>query len=129
MRKTNREIQKGQYAKFREAKEKVSLEQFGGKCWLCGKSYGWEGYHLHHIDYTNESLYERNSKALWTRRLRVAEATEHPERFRLLCPACHRLITGIGNYFVNRFEVLPKDLSIDKVFELAFLETVNRVKR
>jgi 5-methylcytosine-specific restriction endonuclease McrA len=115
-----------QYQDFRDEKDAISLGAFGGRCFLCGDTEGYQFFHLHHIDYDPlDSSYKRNSKAQWTRRLRVREATLHPERFRLLCPKCHRLVTSVGTYFLRRLEVFP---NVDPTFffELALLELKNR---
>jgi len=86
------------YDQFRQDKDRVCLEIMGGACYVCGNTEGANKYHLHHVHYhPTESNYERSSKSQWTRVQRVREATAHPERFKLLCGPCHRLVTALGH--------------------------------
>ncbi len=126
-REYNREYAKQKYDDFRVRKDQVSLESFGGKCYLCGSSENYQYYHLHHIEYGPDSDYVRNSKAQWTREMRLREAEEHPERFRLLCPKCHRLITTAGNYLVRQLEIRP-DVPLGLFQKMVMLEVVNRLE-
>jgi 5-methylcytosine-specific restriction endonuclease McrA len=116
------------YVKFREEKTAISRDLFGGKCSLCGRTDGYEKFHFHHVLYHDEdSAYKRNSKALWTRLLRVKEAQAHPERFVLLCQSCHRLVTHLGNYFLRRANERKLDAAaIEHLLELTVREVWNR---
>lgn len=126
-REYNREYAKSRYADFRVLKDQISLNLFGGKCFLCGETEGYQGFHLHHVTYhPDDSSYRRNSKAQWTREMRVKEAQEHPERFTLLCPKCHRLVTSVGNFLVRQLEARP-DLPIQTFIDLVLTEMKNRL--
>ncbi len=126
-REYNRAYAKQKYDDFRVRKDQVSLEHFGGCCFLCGASENYEHYHLHHIEYGPDAEYQRNSKAQWTREMRLREAEEHPERFRLLCPKCHRLVTTVGNYLVRQLEI-RRDVPVEQFLALATLELNNRLE-
>ncbi len=126
-REYNRVYAKQRYDDFRVRKDQVSLEHFGGHCFLCGACENYEHYHLHHIEYGPDADYQRNSKAQWTREMRLREAEEHPERFRLLCPKCHRLVTTVGNYLIRQLEIRP-DVPVEQFLALATLELNNRLE-
>ncbi len=115
------------YAKFRERKDRLAKEQFDGRCFLCGSTEG-DGshFHLHHTVYTESSNYTRNSKAMWTREMRLREAEEHPENFALLCEKCHRLVTSVGNYLLTRWQPFDGKLNFDMFAYLMITEMINR---
>jgi 5-methylcytosine-specific restriction endonuclease McrA len=118
------------YARFREKKDQISRDFFGGKCFLCGRTDNYQEYHLHHIEYDpEESNYDTHSRAFWTRVRRLKEATEHPERFRLLCQSCHRLITSLGNTLVNEVRVSHRTIETDKLIYLLDRELQNRLEK
>ena len=82
------------YVVYRQQRDDLE-EQLGNVCYLCkqGKR---NCFHLHHREYhPTESNYPRHSNAMSVRRKRLKEAQAHPERFALLCPTCHRLITAL----------------------------------
>lgn len=115
------------YEGFRQAKNALSQDVFGGRCYLCGSRDGFEEFHFHHILYHPEdSSYARNSKALWTRVLRLREASAHPERFRLLCSNCHRLVTNLGSHILRRFAEQRQPVDLDILLDLAVREVNNR---
>ena len=124
----NRDYVKANYDKFRVEKDEISLSLFGGKCWLCGGTDNFQHYHLHHLEYNPEdSSYRRNSKAQWTRQLRLEEAKAHPERFKLLCPRCHRLVTSVGTYLLRRWQPVDGELEFENFLWLVLLEMKNRL--
>jgi len=85
------------YEEFQIRKERLVREKFEGKCFLCDKE-GWKGFHFHHIWYhETESNYPRHSKAMNIRWKRLKEAEQHPERFKVLCGPCHRLVESLKN--------------------------------
>ncbi len=95
------------YAEYKERRAKLE-ESMGNECYLChqGKRLC---FHLHHRTYhPTESNYPRNSKAMNVRRKRLKEAEDHPERFALLCPTCHRIITALefGSIDIERLKEL-----------------------
>jgi hypothetical protein len=99
-----------QYGRFRNQKDTLTYEVFGGKCNLCDTTKGNPcHYHLHHLVYVGDYHYPRNTKFQWTREQRVKEATAHPERFMLLCESCHRAITRSGSYFLTRLQPLQPE--------------------
>ncbi len=123
----NRQYMESLYQRFRAEKDEVSMELFGGCCYMCGDSESYQHFHLHHYVYHPEdSSYRRTSKAMWTRMLRVEEAKANPERFRLLCPRCHRLITSVGTYLLRRLQPISTEISLNRFKELALLELSNR---
>ena len=84
--------QRDLYEQFKLRREAL-YELFGNQCYLCrqGKR---KHFHLHHREYhPTESNYPRNSSSMNVRRKRLAEAEAHPERFALLCPSCHQMVT------------------------------------
>ena len=114
------------YQQFRSRKDQIAEEQFGGRCFLCGSTEGnGHEFHLHHISYETAGEH-RNTKAMWTRELRLREAEEHPERFRLLCGKCHRLITTVGTYLLRRWQPFDDKAQFDKFLELCLIELINR---
>ena len=87
------------YADFRERKDRLCLETLGGRCYVCQDEENANEFHLHHLEYMEEeSEYERDSKSMHIRRKRLEEAEAHPERFRLLCPKCHRAVSSIQGH-------------------------------
>lgn len=81
------------YEDFKARKAKL-VAKFGGRCAGCSTTNPKRGdWHLHHTSYTDESNYPRNSKAMSTRIKRLEEAERNPERFRMLCPRCHHIVT------------------------------------
>lgn len=86
------------------------LKNLGNECYVCGA--GGCKLDLHHVEYhESESAYPRNGSG-WSRIARVREAHAHPERFRLLCPSCHEVVTHIG-------EAKPK-MNLLRLAELIF---------
>jgi hypothetical protein len=125
----DRQYKQTQYEEFRKLKDWVTEELFEGECFLCGTQEGHTEFHLHHLRYHPEdSSYARNSKAQWTRNLRLKEAIEHPERFRLLCPACHRMVTTLGNHIIRKTKAADKkrDVDLDLLLNLVVMEVKNR---
>jgi hypothetical protein len=126
-----REYTARRYTEFRKQKDQISQEVFGGRCGLCGSTENSGHYHLHHLEYDPEqSAYKRNSKAQWTRTLRLREAQNHPERFELLCQSCHRLVTTLGGYIIRRLKIATGKAehkpNLEQLFDLLYLEAVNR---
>lgn len=126
-----KEYDKGYVAKrydaFRERKDTLHKDVFGGCCFLCGATQGWQSFHLHHREYhPEESAYARDSHSLWTRINRVAEAEAHPERFRLLCNACHRLITNFASTAFLRITRLRNQPDFEKFMDLITREMLER---
>lgn len=88
----NRARQRIVYEKFKESRLDVFCK-LGNECYLCGKPPN-KNFQLHHVSYHGtESDYPRHAKAMNVRLKRVKEAQDNPERFRLLCPPCHRIVT------------------------------------
>lgn len=82
---------KALYTQFQEQRVKV-FALLGDECYLC-RIPAVKGFHLHHISYhKTESAYARHSNSMNTRLKRSQEAFDHPERFKLLCPQCHRKV-------------------------------------
>lgn len=96
------------------ARKSQLMEVFGNKCFLCGCS-AKKGFHFHHVSYTDESSYPRNSKAMSTRLKRLAEAEANPERFKLLCAKCH------GSLELIRVQ-LKRGIDIDLLMRLVLDE-------
>jgi len=95
----DREYSAKRYEDFRQRKDKLCLETLGGRCYICLEDEGANEYHLHHLEYVEgESDYNRDSDSLWNRIRRLEEAEAHPERFRLLCPKCHRAVSSIQGH-------------------------------
>ena len=79
-----------------QMRKRIVVALLGGQCRVCKTREAPRGFHLHHISYhETESNYPRHSKSMSVREKRLAEAEAHPERFRLLCGKCHRLIETI----------------------------------
>lgn len=94
-REYNRQRAARLYAEYVERRDRLMATLFGGKCFTCDKAAG-KHFHLHHVEYhETESAYARSGRSLHVRILRVAEAEAHPERFRLLCGRCHRILEAI----------------------------------
>ena len=88
------------YRLFKIRREAI-LERLGGKCFLCDAK-AKKGYHLHHHEYHDvESDYPRNSKSFSVRLKRLKEAEVHPERFKVLCPTCHKAISLLEYKEIN----------------------------
>lgn len=82
------------YAEYRERRDKLEASM-GNECYLCRQTKR-SSFHLHHREYhPTESNYPRNSNSMNVRRKRLKEAEDHPERFALLCPTCHRMVTAL----------------------------------
>lgn len=98
------------YAEYQE--RRLALEEkFGNVCYLCKQSKR-KNFHLHHRYYHPiESNYPRHSKSMNVRWKRLKEAEEHPERFALLCPTCHRMLETFkhGDIDTDRFNELLGD--------------------
>lgn len=123
------QYKKARYGEFRAERDRVTLEIYGGKCFLCGSDHGYNQYHFHHLEYHPEdSAYTRNSKAQWTRNLRLQEATDHPDRFVLLCPPCHRLVTTLGTHLLKKLAIArnARDVDLEKLLNLVMIEVENR---
>ena len=100
---------KQQYEKFQQRRADL-LIKLGNVCYLCNAD-AIKGFHLHHLEYDEvESNYPRHSKSMSVRIKRLEEAENNPERFKLLCPKCHRILSGI--------ETLVTDVNITKLFSL-----------
>jgi hypothetical protein len=123
------QYKKARYQEFRAERDRVTLGLFEGKCYLCGNEKDYNAYHFHHLEYHPEdSAYIRNSKAQWTRNLRLQEATNHPERFVLLCPPCHRLVTTLANHVLKKVAIAQqaRKVDLDNLMKLVMLEVDNR---
>lgn len=97
------------YTEFQERRAAL-LVKLGNKCYLCDRN-AEKGFHFHHIEYHEiESNYPRHSKSMSVRWKRLKEAETNPKRFKLLCPKCHRVLSGI--------EYLIKNLDIKKLKKL-----------
>ena len=95
------EHQRKLYAVYKEQRQALE-EQFGNVCYLCNQSKR-KCFHLHHrVYHPTESDYPRNSRSMHVRRKRLKEAQDHPERFSLLCPTCHKLITILEYSNLNK---------------------------
>jgi hypothetical protein len=106
----DRKRAKEMYDVFKARRDKLLKEQFGDQCFLCYKktTKGRPGMHLHHLFYGDESNYPKNGKLMAIRIKRVEEAEQFPERFKLLCPRCHRMVESL--------KALP-NLDFDKILE------------
>lgn len=92
----DRERAKKVYADFQIRRINL-FKKLGNKCYLCDKD-ATKGFHLHHVKYHEvESNYPRHSKSMYIRLKRLTEAENNPKRFELLCPKCHRILSGIEN--------------------------------
>ena len=99
------------YQKFKE-KRNLVFEKLGGKCEICEKLS--KTFHLHHkIYHPIESNYPRHSKTMNIRIKRVNEAFNNPERFSLLCPRCHSLVTVLQSYKEKN-----KNIMLEKAIKL-----------
>jgi 5-methylcytosine-specific restriction endonuclease McrA len=68
------------------------IESFGGACQNCSVALVRDEAQFHHVVYDEvESNYPRTCKTMSVRLKRLAEAEQHPERFKLLCVTCHNL--------------------------------------
>jgi hypothetical protein len=93
--------QRNLYKKYREDRNNLE-KSMGNKCYLCDQEKR-NCFHLHHREYhPTESNYPRNSRSMYVRRKRLKEAQEHPERFALLCPTCHRLLHSLERSIINK---------------------------
>lgn len=91
------------YADYRKRKDALALNTFGGCCYVCGKTEDFEKFHLHHVYYhVTESAYPRHSKSMNIRLKRLKEAEVNSERFRLICPPCHRAVEFIKHSAKDR---------------------------
>lgn len=98
-KEADRQYSKARYEQFRIDRNHLCLNILGGMCYICEDDLNAHEFHLHHLEYVEgESDYDRNSKSLWIRIKRVEEATEHPERFKLLCGLCHRSVSSIQGH-------------------------------
>lgn len=100
-RKHSKEI----YAQYKSERITV-LKLFSSKCYCCG-SIEQDKLCLHHKYYDDESNYPRTSNG-WSRIRRIREAKANPDKFTLLCGACHRLIHSLlsmKNLNSKHFEV------------------------
>jgi len=85
-------------------------EILGDRCAICGYKGRLE---LHHIYYAEDSV--KGSKGHRLRR--VIEALEHPERFVLLCKACHSAVTLVENHGLQ---------ILDKIREIVLLSKIRK---
>src|SRR5690349_18746479 len=90
----DRERARELYSDFVARKKALAKAHFGKKCYTCG-AIGDSGFHFHHIVYEQGSAYPRHSKAMNVRLKRLKEAEMFPERFKLLCGRCHRIVEGL----------------------------------
>jgi len=68
---------------------KRAIKLLGNKCKRCKKPAKTD-FNLHHKKYHPvESNYPRDAVSMTTREKRVDEALRYPNRFELLCSACH----------------------------------------
>lgn len=88
----NRQRRAEEYADF-QTRRREFVSQKGGDCYLCGITN--VHFHFHHLEYSEESNYPRNSKSMSTRWKRLLEAEAFPDRFAILCPRCHGLVHSI----------------------------------
>ena len=96
---SDRKYSAAKYEQFRIDKDHLCLNILGGMCYICEDEENAQEFHLHHLEYDEvESDYDRNSKSFHTRRKRVDEAMANPERFKLLCPGCHRAVSSIQGH-------------------------------
>ena len=94
------------YEEYKIRREKVYV-MLGNKCELCDGDKR-KHFHLHHRYYHPiESNYPRHSNAMNVRFKRLKEAENCPERFALLCPTCHRVVTAF-EFKKLKLEVLLK---------------------
>ncbi len=95
LREYNRQRAQALYADYVERRSQLMCSAFKDHCYLCSKPAG-SHFHFHHVEYhATESAYPRNGRSLYLRIKRLAEAEEHPERFRLLCGGCHALVEAL----------------------------------
>jgi len=88
---------KTHFARLQRIKEQRSsvLRSLGSKCFVCGLPK--QRLELHHRFYEADSVtpekYHAGHQSGWEKIIR--EATNHPERFALLCNSCHKFVTWI----------------------------------
>jgi hypothetical protein len=112
LKEYNRQRAETLYESYKARRQKL-YELLGGCCYLCGALEGKWGLHLHHMEYhPTESDYPRDSSAMSTRLKRITEAENNLERFRLLCPQCHRSIEMAKVMTTN------PNLNSERLFEL-----------
>ena len=94
----NRDRHKKQsFARLERIKEQrlSVLRSLGSKCFVCGLPK--QRLELHHRFYEADSVtpakYHDRPQGGWEKIIK--EATDHPERFALLCHSCHKFVTWI----------------------------------
>lgn len=125
----DRQYQAKRYMEYKFRRQQLTQDVFHGKCFLCDATENFSEYHLHHVKYdANESDYERDSKSTYIREKRLQEATDHPHRFRLLCPDCHRMLTLLGSHVLRKIKMArrKRDIRVDALALLLLFEVDNR---
>ena len=121
----NRSYSAAQYEQFRIDKNHLCLNVLGGMCYICEEDEDAHEFHLHHLEYVEgESDYDRNSKSFHTRKKRVAEALEHPERFKLLCAKCHRSVSSIQGHIERMVGRAAQRKVLDEDAKRRFMEVL-----
>ena len=94
-RQANRDYQRIKYSEYKKLRKEL-LDKVDHQCYLCEQQYSERHLHFHHLEYhEEESDYKRKTNAQWLRWQRVKEAAANPDRFRVLCVACHSMITRL----------------------------------
>jgi hypothetical protein len=124
-RASDQKYSAAKYEQFRIDKDHVCLNVLGGECYICGDDEDAQNFHLHHVVYDEEeSAYARNSKSFHVRRKRLDEAMEHPERFKLLCPACHRSVSSVQGHVQRMVERAGQRKRLDEEAIKRFYEVL-----
>lgn len=84
------------YEEFKERRLRLIKDVFNDQCYVCHDE-AEQGFHFHHVEYYPDSNYPRHSKSMNVRLKRLSEAEQYPERFRLLCGACHLMAERIAH--------------------------------
>lgn len=121
----DRQYTQARYTVYRKRRHQVLSTLFAGRCFLCGATEGFESFQLHHVEYhPTESNYGRQSDSQATKVRRLKEAAQNPERFRLLCNTCHRIVGTLGRE-VKRLGRKNK-VDLDRLLFLVRREADNR---
>ena len=107
----------------KEERNKLIVEVFGGKCYICERS-SIDNMHLHHIIYHEiESNYPKTGNG-WSVYKRQKEATEHPERFRLLCKSCHYAVEKIITIHKSKLLTSSNDV-LSRLYDCTMIKNIN----
>ena len=98
------------YKEIKDKRKQVAI-LLGGKCALCGKSFG-KHFNFHHIEYRKDEKKHSDFKSWFDYSEYVLPIiSKFPDKFELLCKTCHHLITIL--------QAIKDDIRFEKLVDLA----------